>query len=259
MKKISLVLGVAITVVVLIVSFNAAALDVGYSDPSNDVENEGMEAEYLPNIDITEVLVTVSEDTVTIEMTVAGIIIYETEEMPYYQYRIMFDLDGDLEQDAKVELDTWANTYTLDVDDGVEETISDKLSGNGTSKLTITLPAAWFGDLSDYDIEAEATTGDIMDYADDEVNDDFEGGTPIDADDDDVTDDDDVEDDDDVTTDDDAMDDDTSDDDTTDDDAADDDTADDDDDDSPGFGIMMILLSVLGMLVPLRFLKRKQR
>ncbi|MGA1849016.1 MAG: hypothetical protein ACMUHB_06715 [Thermoplasmatota archaeon] len=257
MKKISLVMGIALIAAMLLFSFNASALDVGYSDPSNDVENEGMEQEYLPNIDITEVMVTVSGDTVTVELTVAGTIIYETEGKPFYQYRIMFDLDGDLEQDAKIELDTWANTYTFDVDDGVDETISDRLSGNGTPKLTVTLPAAWFGDLSDYDIEAEATTGDLMDYADDEVNDDFEGGTPIDGD-DDVSDDDDASDDD--TTDDDAADDDTTDDDASDDDATDDDATDDDDeDDSPGFGLLLVLVSMLGVLVPLRYFMNKKR
>jgi hypothetical protein len=202
-------------------------------------------------------MVTVSAETVTIEVTVAGKIIYETEGMPYYQYRIMFDLDGDLEQDATIDLDTVTNTYTIDVDDGVDETIFDRLSGNGTSKLTVTLPAAWFGDMSDYDVEAEATTGDMMDFADDYVNDDFEGGTPIDADDDDMSDDDDISDDD--ITDDDSTDDDATDDDTADDDTSDDDSSDDDDDDSPGFGVLLLLISLLSIMVPLRYFKRKER
>jgi hypothetical protein len=257
MKKMSLMLVIAVMFALVLLPLKGAALDLGYSDAEGDVENEGMESQYLPNIDITEVMVTVSAETVTIELIVSGKIIYETEGMPYYQYRIFFDLDNDLVKDATVELDTWANTYTITVDDGVDESISDRLSGNGTSKLTISLPAAWFGDLSDYDVEAEATTGDLMDYADDEVNDDFEGGTPIDADDDDVSDDDDVVDDD--TTDDDTTDDDSTDDDTTDDDAADDDTSDDDDDDdSPGPGLLLIMLSVIGLLAVKGYRKRKK-
>ena len=96
-----------------------------------------------------------------------------------------------------------------------------------------------------------------MDYADDYVNDDFEGGTPIDGD-DDVSDDDDVVDDD--TTDDDTTDDDTTDDDASDDDTTDDDTTDDDDDDdSPGFGRLLVLVSMLGVFVPLRYFTNKKR
>jgi len=197
---------------------------VGYTDPSGDVENEGMGAKYLPNIDITRVMVTVSQDTVTIELTVSGLIVYEMEGIPYYQYRIYLDLDSDLEEDVLIDLDTLSNTFTIDVDDGVKESIKDRLSGNGTSELTVTLPLTWFGDMDSFDMEAEATTGDIMDYADDEINDDFEGGTPV-SDDDDTT----------------------------------DDETDDDDYESPGLGMTVILASIAGLLVIKKALKREDR
>ena len=248
MKRLLIASALALILAISLCALPVNGMDLGYSDPTGDVENEGMEANELPDIDIKEVMVTVGADTVTIELTVAGTIIYGEEDLPFHQYRFFFDLDGDLETDVFIDLDTFTDTYTIDVDDGVFESILDKLSGNGTSKLTVTLPATWFGDMSSYDLEAEATTGDLFNYADDEVNDDFEGGTPIGDDDDDDTvidDDDDTEpDDDDTTTDDD------------DDTVTDDD--DDDSDDDPGFELVLIIPALL-ITVGIAYQIRKRR
>ncbi|MGA1820611.1 MAG: Heimdall-CTERM domain-containing surface protein [Thermoplasmatota archaeon] len=239
MKKMFIATAIGLFIALVLVSMPVNGENIGYTDPVGDVENEGMDTSDLPDIDITKLMVTVSADTVVIELTVDGTIIYDQEGFPYHQYRFMFDLDGDLEQDVFIDLDTFSDTYTIDTDAGVFESIEDKLAGNGTSKLTVTLPLTWFGDMSSYDVEAEAQTGDLMDYADDEVNDGFEGGTPIGDDDD-------------------AVDDDTTDDDTTDDDTADDDTTDDDDDDSPGFGLIAIL-SGFAVLVGIALIYRRRQ
>jgi len=247
MKKRYIATAVALFIALVLLALPGNAVNIGYTDPVGDVENEGMDASTLPDIDITKVMVTVSADTVVIELTVDGTIVYDQKGTPYHQYRFMFDLDGDMEEDVFIDLDTLSDTYTIDTDAGVFESIEDRLTGNGTSKLTVTLPLTWFGDMSSYDVEAEATTGDIFNFADDDVNDDFEGGTS-------VGDDDDVEDDD-STTDDDTTDDDTTDDDST----TDDDTSGDDDDDSPGFELLVVLTGFITILGIALIFRKKDR
>ncbi|MFW3145289.1 MAG: hypothetical protein ACMUIE_00575 [Thermoplasmatota archaeon] len=257
-------LGQIILGIILIASLavipGAGAVTMGYTDPTGDLDNEGMPPGVIPNVDIVELRVDDSGDTVVAEMDVDGIIDYEEtydHERLYYHYHIEFELTGDSQRDCWIEIDTNAETYVFHVPSSSDmNDLSGMFSGQNTSTLRVEVPKAWFEGNAILDISASTTVGDLMDYCDDDVNEDFEGGTPIGGDDDDVVvDDDDVADDD--TVDDDTADDDTTDDDTTDDDSTDDDT-DDDDDDSPGFEIFLLMPALIAVALISMLWRRKR-
>jgi len=250
----------------LIISGMASGAEMGYSDPTGDVENDGMEAVYLPNIDIEKLEVEETSEQVTIRMTVSGNINLNPEGRLFYHYYVKLDHDGDGVTDTDIELDTSsAFTYACDYDTEIYRDIDESmLAGNGTPTLTITIPREWLGNApAIVDVFGTTEVGDFMDYADDYINKYFEGGTPIgdgsgdddtgddDTGDDDTGDDDTGDDDtgDDDTGDDDTGDDDTGDDDTGDDDTGDDDTGDGDKSDSPGFELAIIIPVILFLVV----------
>lgn len=222
---------------------------MGYSDPVGDLDNEGMPSDVIANVDIVEVSVDDSGDPIIVELKVDGIIDYEEtydHERLYYHYHVNFDTNGDNDRDCWVEIDSNANTYVFHVPDSSDmEDLTGMFSGQNTSTLRVEVTKAWFAGESIVDVSAETTVGDLMDYCDDDVNEDFEGGTPIGGDDD---------------KDDDTTDDDTTDDDTTDDDTTDDDTSDDDDDeDTPGFGLFVIISSVVTVFLITAVFGRKRK
>lgn len=248
-RRLSIIVALLLTAACFFMIPGAQGYNMGYSDPVGDLDNEGMPNDVIPNVDITELRVDDSGDPVVAELEVAGIIDYDEtydHDRLYYHYHINFDTNGDSDRDCWIEIDTNANTFVFHVPGSSDmEDLTAMFSGQNTSTLRVEVAKAWFGGETIVDISGETTVGDLMNYCDDDVNEDFEGGAPIGDDDDD---------DDDVVVDDDDDDDVVADDDDDDDTTADDD----DDDDSPGFELLLIIPSFIVAILVSIILRRKR-
>lgn len=160
---------------------------VSYTDPSGDVENDGVNTEGENNADIVSLSMDYSGDPLVIELTVVGKIIHESSDM-MHQYEIQIDHTGSKQEETTIDINNiGAGSSLFTSDFGSDQTLTTQYSGNGTSKLRIEIPMSWFtGDpgFSDIFAETQVTSSNFMYNAEDAVNEDFQGGGAGDDDDD---------------------------------------------------------------------------
>jgi hypothetical protein len=160
---------------------------IDYTDPSGDVDNDGLGSEGVEDADIISLSLDHGSDPIVIELTVSGKICLESSTM-MYAYEIQIDHSGGKNEETTLDI---ANYYpsSFSSDYGSDQVLTSQLSGNGTSTLRIEIPSSWLtGSPGFSDIFAETliSSSNFMNSAEDDINKDFQGGGGAGDDDDDT-------------------------------------------------------------------------
>ena len=150
---------------------------ISYTDPTGDVENDGVSSDGEASADIVSLSMDYSSDPILIEMVVEGTIVYEGGDI-YYDYYIYIDHTGSGDEETEIEI---SNLYGMlfSSDYGSDQTITSEVSGNGTSTLGLEIPVSWFGSAPGYEdvyASSDITSSNFMYTASDYINEDFAGG-----------------------------------------------------------------------------------
>jgi hypothetical protein len=247
LSKISITAGAFILVLIMVQWVSATPDQMEYTDEEGDLLVLGDPTGHEDDVDMVSMTVDQSSRPVVVKITMKGQVTanYGVEQSNNIQF--ILDLDGDYNQgEVQVTMDgseegddEFMTLMTLEA--FIPLTEGDySISG---STLTVNIPVAYVG-VEDEVMDFAASTiqgfpgtsvADTINWEFGEDNAAYGEGS----------------------SDDDTSDDDTTDDDTSDDDTSDDDSSDDDDDDSPGFSMLLSLVSVIAAAVLIGRFRRK--
>jgi hypothetical protein len=163
-----------------------------HTDPTGDVDNMGMSAEAVENVDVVGLSMETSGTTLIFEMTVDGLVTYMGSSDTYF-YFIFLDQVGDGSESATITVSMGSAMFISDY--GMGGGFNLPLSGNGTDTLRVELTSTSI-DTADHPIQEIYGFAEVSDlvsaWAEDYINEDFGMVTGDDDDDPPPDDDDDI-------------------------------------------------------------------